>query len=224
MKVILTSDIESLGSRGEIKEVKNGYARNFLLPKKLAMEATRGNLKLWEQNFKVIQRQELKLKDAAEGVASSLDGLTLVITVKAGEEGKLFGSVTSQNISDALKEKNFDISRKDIELDAPIKALGTYEVKVRLFRDVSAAINVDVVSEDAPEETPEAETQQSEVSAEAVTEEEAPTQSPEESEGSREDKRDKADTQGVEAAESVESADGSEVFVSAVESNGDEAS
>lgn len=149
MRVILTADVDSVGKMGEIKEVKNGLARNYLIPQKLAIRATPGNIKVWGQKSKIIQKREEGLRDEAQGFASNLDGASVTITVKVGEENKLFGSVTSQNISDALKELGFEVSRKNIELDSPIKELGAHDVSVKLYQDVVANIKVEVQGEDA---------------------------------------------------------------------------
>jgi large subunit ribosomal protein L9 len=140
--------VEPFGKRGEIKEVKKGLARNYLLPRKMAIEATPGNLKIWEQQKRALNKKEEKLKGEAQSLAAKLEGVSCTIPVKVGEEEKLYGSVTSQNISDALSKLGFEISRKDIELDAPIKTLGTHEVKVRLHPNVAVGINVEVVREE----------------------------------------------------------------------------
>ncbi len=147
MKVIFISDVESIGRQGEIKDVKDGLARNFLLPRKLAITATPGNLKIWEQKSVAIKKKEDKLKGEAQKFASKLDGVAKKIPVKVGEEEKIFGSVTSQGISDALGELGYEVSRKQIELESPIKTLGTHEVTVKLHHDVSAVIKVEVVEE-----------------------------------------------------------------------------
>src|SRR5919109_1088594 len=142
MKVIFTSDVESVGKIGEIREVKDGFARNYLLPKKIAVEATPENIKTWERRRQILKKKEESLKAEAESLAAKLREVSCTIPVKVGEEDRLFGSVTSQNISDALKEKGFEISRKDIELDSPIKTLGTYEVLIKLHSDVTTNIKV----------------------------------------------------------------------------------
>ncbi|HVY54757.1 MAG TPA: 50S ribosomal protein L9 [Thermodesulfobacteriota bacterium] len=147
MKVIFISDVESIGRQGEIKDVKEGLARNYLLPKKLAITATPGNLKIWEQKSVALKKKEDKLKGEAEKFASKLNGLAIKIPVKVGEEEKIFGSVTSQSISDALGELGYEVSRKQIELESPIKTLGTHEVTLKLRHDVSARITVEVVEE-----------------------------------------------------------------------------
>lgn len=147
MKVIFISDVESIGRQGEIKDVKDGLARNFLLPKKLAITATPGNIKIWEQKSAALRKKEDKIKGEAEKVASRLNGVTIKIPVKVGEEEKIFGSVTSQSISDALGEIGYEVARKQIELESPIKTLGTHEVTVKLHHDVTAVIKVEVVEE-----------------------------------------------------------------------------
>jgi large subunit ribosomal protein L9 len=148
MKVILIADVESIGKSGETKEVKEGFARNYLFPRRFAVEATPANLKEWEQKRQTLKRKEDEARAEAESLAGSLQGISCVIPVKVGEEDRLFGSVTSQNISDALSRSGFDISKKDIELDAPIKTLGVHEVPVRLHHNVIVNIKVEVVREE----------------------------------------------------------------------------
>ncbi len=147
MKVIFISDVETIGRQGEIKDVKDGLARNFLLPKKLAITATPGNIKIWEQKSAALRKKEDKVKGEAEKFASRLDGVAIKIPVKVGEEEKIFGSVTSQSISDALGELGYEVPRKQIDLASPIKTLGTHDVSVKLHHDVSAVIKVEVVEE-----------------------------------------------------------------------------
>lgn len=147
MKVIFISDVESIGRQGEIKDVKDGLARNYLLPKKLAITATPGNLKIWEQKSVALRKKEDKVRGEAEKFASKLNGLSIKIPVKVGEEEKIFGSVTSQSISDTLGELGYEVSRKQIDLDSPIKTLGKHEVTLKLHHDVSAVISVEVVEE-----------------------------------------------------------------------------
>jgi large subunit ribosomal protein L9 len=149
MRVILITDVDSVGRMGEIKEIKNGLARNYLIPQKMAIRASRGNIKIWEQKSNIIQKREEGLKAEAQGFASKLDGASVTIPVKVGEDNKLFGSVTSQNISDALKEIGLEVSRKNIELDSPIKEIGTHNISVRLFHEVAANITVEVQGYDA---------------------------------------------------------------------------
>jgi large subunit ribosomal protein L9 len=145
MKVILTDEIRGLGSRGEIVTVKDGYARNFLIPKNLAREATAGNLKGIEQEKKkwaLLANQE---KEAAQKAADSVKGIKVTIQKRVGESGQLFGSVTANEIADALEEKGVQVEKRRIELDHPIKSLGVHDVEVRLHREVTAHLQVEVV-------------------------------------------------------------------------------
>src|ERR1043165_6142246 len=138
MKVILTDEIRGLGSRGDIVTVKDGYARNFLIPKKLAREATPGNLKAIEQERKkwaLLAQQE---KDAAKKSAEAVKGVKVTIQKRVGEHGQLFGSVTANEIADALVSKGIEVDKRRIELAHPIKSLGSHDVEVRLHREVSA--------------------------------------------------------------------------------------
>lgn len=153
MKVIFVDNVGNIGSIGEIKEVKNGLARNYLIPQKFAIEATESNLKIWGKKRKVLEEQQAEIFNAAKSLGEQLQGLTLEITMKAGEEDKLFGSVTSQMISDLLNEKGFDISRKDIQLYDPIKVLGTHPVSIKLHQDVNPEVIVNVINEEEIEET-----------------------------------------------------------------------
>jgi large subunit ribosomal protein L9 len=145
MKVILTDEIRGLGARGDIVTVKDGYARNFLLPKNLAREATPGNLKGIEQERKkwsLIAQQE---KDAAAKAADAVKGTKITIEKRVGEHGQLFGSVTANDIADALEAKGHKVDKRRIELAAPIKTLGVHDVEVRLHKDVAAQIQVEVI-------------------------------------------------------------------------------
>jgi large subunit ribosomal protein L9 len=145
MKVILTEEIRGLGTRGDIVNVKDGYARNYLLPKNLAREATAGNLKSVEQERKkwaLLAQQE---KEAAAKSAEKVKGVKITVAKRVGENGQLFGSVTANEIADALEAKGIEVDKRRIELAHPIKALGTHDVDVRLHRDVSAHIQVEVV-------------------------------------------------------------------------------
>ena len=145
MKVILTEEIRGLGTRGDVVTVKDGYARNYLLPKNLAREATPGNLKSVEQERKkwaLLSQQE---KDAAQKAADAVKGTKVTIQKRTGENGQLFGSVTANEIADALVAKGVDVDKRRIELAHPIKSLGSHEVDVRLHREVTAHIVVEVV-------------------------------------------------------------------------------
>lgn len=145
MKVILKQDVESVGTIGDIVEVKNGYARNYLIPQGIALEATPSNLKRIEQEKKTLELQKNREKKAAEQLANKLNNVSVTISVSVGEEDKLFGSVTSQDIVDALKEKGFEIDKRKVILDEPIKVLGIYSVPIKLHSDVEAKVKVWVV-------------------------------------------------------------------------------
>ncbi|MGA2589246.1 MAG: 50S ribosomal protein L9 [Bryobacteraceae bacterium] len=148
MEVILREDIERLGSRGQVVKVADGYARNFLLPKRLAVAATDSNRKIVEQERQAHLRREAKQKGEAEDLSKLLNGVTVTIAQKAGENDQLFGSVTSKDVADALAQKNFTIDRRKVQLDEPIKQLGEFKVPVRLHRDVTAEVTVQVVKEE----------------------------------------------------------------------------
>lgn len=148
MEVILREDIDNLGSRGDMVKVASGYARNFLLPRRLAVEATDANRKIVEQERQAHLRKEAKLKTEAEDLSKLMAGVSVTIAQKAGENDQLFGSVTSKDVVDALAAKRFTIDRKKIQLDEPIKTLGEFKVPVRLHRDVTAEITVNVVKEE----------------------------------------------------------------------------
>ncbi len=147
MKIILKQDIASLGTAGETVTVKNGYARNYLIPQGLAVAATAGNMRAFEVESKAAAlRMQRGMREAQE-VATRLEKLSLTVSVQVGEEDKLFGSVTSQNIADLLAENGFEIDKKKIVLDDPIKALGVYDVPVKLHPEVTGVVKVWVVRE-----------------------------------------------------------------------------
>jgi large subunit ribosomal protein L9 len=148
MEVILREDIEKLGHRGEVVRVTDGYARNFLLPKRLAVQATEANKKIVEQERHAHLRREAKEKVEAEDLAKLVSGVTVVIAQKAGEQDQLFGSVTAKDIVEALEKQDFSIDRRKIQLAEPIRQLGEYKVAIRLHRDVSSEILVQVVREE----------------------------------------------------------------------------
>jgi large subunit ribosomal protein L9 len=148
MEVILREDVEKLGHRGEVVKVADGYARNYLLPKRLAVPATAANKKIIEQERQAHLRREAREKADAEELARMLAGVVVTIPRKAGEQDQLFGSVTAQDISDALAQQNFTIDRRKIQLEDPIKQLGEYQVTLRLHREVTASIGVNVVREE----------------------------------------------------------------------------
>jgi len=148
MEVILREDVDKLGNRGEIVKVAPGYARNFLLPRRLAVAATEANKKIVEQERQAHLRREVKLKTEAEDLSKLLEGVRVTIAQKAGEADQLFGSVTSKDIVEALERSNFTIDRRKIHLEEPIKQLGEFKVPVRLYKDVTAEITVVVVREE----------------------------------------------------------------------------
>ncbi|PID60694.1 MAG: 50S ribosomal protein L9 [Ignavibacteriae bacterium] len=147
MKVILRKNFDQLGKIGDLVEVKDGYARNFLLPRQIAYIATKGNIRALEEEKQQLAKKEVKELEDAKVLASELENVSITIPVKVGEEDKIFGSVTSQMIADALKEKQYDIDRRKIELEEPIKALGIYDVSIKLHNEVNATIKTWVVRE-----------------------------------------------------------------------------
>ncbi|MFN4082201.1 MAG: 50S ribosomal protein L9 [Bacteroidia bacterium] len=146
MKVILKENLKNLGHQGDVVEVKNGYANNFLFPKGYAIMATPGNLRMLEENNRQGALKREKLKNDALELANQLKDLNVSIATKAGSNGKIFGSVTPLQVSQVLKTKGFDIDRRKIELD-DIKTLGSYKATLNLHRDVSVEIGLDVVEE-----------------------------------------------------------------------------
>jgi len=148
MEVILREDIDNLGTRGEVVKVAPGYARNFLLPKRLAVQATEANKKIVEQERQAHLRKEAKAQGEAEELGKLVGNVTVTIKQKAGENDQLFGSVTSKDIADALVAQNYNIERRKIQLDEPIKQLGDYKVPVRLHKNVTVEITVIVAKED----------------------------------------------------------------------------
>ena len=148
MEVILREDVDKVGARGQLVKVKPGFARNFLLPKRLAVAATDSNRKIVEQERQAHLRKEAKLKGEAEDLAKLMLGVAITIKQKAGEADQLFGSVTSKDIADALAARNYTIDRKKIGLDEPIKQLGEYTVPIKLHKDVTVDISVLVAKEE----------------------------------------------------------------------------
>ncbi|MBS1854888.1 MAG: 50S ribosomal protein L9 [Acidobacteria bacterium] len=148
MEVILREDVEKLGSRGQVVKVAPGYARNFLLPKRLAVAATEANKKIVEQERQAHLRREAKAKGEAEDLGKLMSGVTVTIAQKAGENDQLFGSVTSKDIADALAAQNYSIDRRKIQLEEPIKQLGEFKVPVRLHKEVTVEITVVVAKEE----------------------------------------------------------------------------
>jgi len=147
MKVILRKDQEKLGAVGALIDVKDGYARNYLIPKGIAFPATEGSLRALEEEKKQAGRRETKVLKASQQRAVELEKLSITIKVKVGEDEKLFGSVTAQDIADAVKEKGIDLDKRIIEVPEPIRALGIYTVDAKLHPQVTGKIKVWVVRE-----------------------------------------------------------------------------
>ena len=147
MKVILRQNYEPLGQVGDVVEVKDGYAHNFLLPRKIAYIALDGNLRALEEEKKAVVKKAKHELQTAETLATELEKVSVTIPVQVGEEDKIFGSVTTQMIADNLKEKGYDIDKRKIEIDEAIKTLGIYSVNVKLHQNVGAKVKVWVVRE-----------------------------------------------------------------------------
>ena len=175
-QVLLREDIDNLGARGEIVRVKAGYARNYLLPRKLAVEATANNVRQIAGEKAALAKREAKERSTAELQASQLQKLTLKFERKVGEAGVLYGSVTSMDIAHALHEQGYEIDRRKIVLREPIKRFGNYNVPVRLHRDVTLELPINVLGEGGVEVNVEA------LRAEAEKAPEAPEAAPAESE------------------------------------------
>jgi len=165
MEVILKEDVVNLGHRGDVVKVADGYGRNFLLPRKLALQATTANKAVIEQMKASAARRSATEKVQAEELLTKLEPVVLAFTRKSGESGQLFGSVTSADIAAELATRGFEIDRRKISLNEPIKALGNHEVAIRLHREVTAHVKVKVIGEAVAEEEAPAEK-----AAEAVAE------------------------------------------------------
>ncbi len=148
MEVILREHVDNLGRRGDVVKVAPGYARNYLLPRKLALAVTTGNRKLIDREKKVAEARETEERQTAEAVASRLAQVEISIARRVGETEQLYGSVTSADIAEALAAKGLEIDKRKLHLDEPFKALGEYTVPVRLHRDVTANLKVAVVKQD----------------------------------------------------------------------------
>src|SRR6266481_1697385 len=147
MEVILKEDVAALGSRGDVVKVAEGYGRNFLLPRKLAIEASAGNKKVIEQMKAASVRRSAKEKAQAEELSKQFEGLSVSFQRKSGENDQLFGSVTSSDIADALEKKSFHIDRRKIQLHEALKAVGEFDVPVKLHKDVTAHVQVIIQKE-----------------------------------------------------------------------------
>ena len=146
MKVILLDNIQGHGKKGEIVTVNDGYARNYLLPTKLAVEATKAVLNEIQQKVAREQRLLKEERDAAEVVAKSLKGATVVVKMRCGEDGKMYGSVTNQDVADGLKAMGYDVDKKKITIRDQIKTLGVYDAEVKVYKDIGAKIKINVVA------------------------------------------------------------------------------
>ena len=147
MKIILKKDVESLGKTGDLVNVSDGHARNFLIPRGLGIEASGKNMKALETEMDTAARRTTKEKEAAQSAAERLEGVTCKISRKVGQQNKLFGSVTTKDIGDALRDQGIEIDKRNIVLEEPIKSLGEFSVKIKLHSGVSADIKVIVTGE-----------------------------------------------------------------------------
>ena len=147
MQIILQEDVEKLGHRGDVVTVKPGYARNFLLPNKLAVEATRGNMKALERIRAALSKKTATELEAAKKQAELLGVVALKFTRKTGENDQMFGSVTSGDIAESLKKEGFEVDKRQIQIPEPLKTLGDFPVTIKVFRDVTAQIQVNISKE-----------------------------------------------------------------------------
>jgi large subunit ribosomal protein L9 len=175
MDVLLQEDVENLGHRGQVVRVRAGYGRNYLLPQKLAIEASAGNRRMIEEQQRVLAKREQREKQSAQGEATKLDGLELRFERRVGEHGILYGSVTALDVAEELKQRGYNIERRRIGLRDHIKEVGDYDVVIKLHRDVTPTIKVRVRKEGETEEqaagaAAEAAAATTETAAEAVTE------------------------------------------------------
>lgn len=148
MKVLLQTDVESVGKAGQIVNVKDGFARNYLIPRKLAVIADEKNVRVFEHLKRQTEEKIRKTRKQAEVLKEKIESLTLIIPCKVGEEGKLFGSVTNIQIAEALKKEGLEVDRKKIVLENPLKVLGDYEAVVKLEGDITAKIRISLVKEE----------------------------------------------------------------------------
>ena len=147
MKVILRRNFDQLGKVGDVANVKDGYARNYLIPRQIVYQATKGNILALEEEKKQILKKEAKDLDIAQKLANEIEKVSITIPVKVGEEDKIFGTVTNQMIADSMKEKGYDIDKRKIEITEPIKSLGIYSVTIKILPSVSAVVKTWVVRE-----------------------------------------------------------------------------
>lgn len=147
MKVIFLQDVKGQGKKGEVKNVSEGYARNFLIPKGLVKEASDGNIKTLEVQNQAQEKKKQKEKENAQALAAKLGEMTVVIPAKAGEGGRLFGAITSKQVAEALAKLGITVDKRKIELDEPIRALGVTQVPIKLHPDVKATLKVQTTEE-----------------------------------------------------------------------------
>jgi large subunit ribosomal protein L9 len=159
MDVLLQEDVDNLGHRGQVVRVRAGYGRNYLLPQKLAIEASTGNKRMIEERQRALVKREVRERVTAQSEASKLDGLELTFTRRTGEHGALYGSVSAHDVIEAIGERGITVERRRIGLHEPIKLIGDYDVVVKLHRDIAPTIKVHVVREGAPEEALPVETE-----------------------------------------------------------------
>jgi large subunit ribosomal protein L9 len=145
MKVILKEDVEALGSMGDLVTVSDGYARNFLIPKKKAVEATTKSVKVLEHEKRLIADHARKIKKEHEALAEKINATPITIAVQVGEEGKLFGSVTNKDIAEALSKEGIEIDKRKIQLEDPLKEIGNFTVPIQVFHDVKAHLKVNLI-------------------------------------------------------------------------------
>lgn len=145
MNVILTQDVENLGAEGQIVPVKNGYARNYLIPRGMARQATPGAVKAYEEEQRQQSRKIAAKAEQARGVAAQLEAVTVTVAARANEDGRLFGTITTTQIAEKLAQQGFEVDRRRITLDEEVRAVGTFKATAKLHQDVSATFNVEVV-------------------------------------------------------------------------------
>jgi large subunit ribosomal protein L9 len=144
LKVILTADVDKVGKSGEMKEVAEGYARNFLLPRKMAVPATGGAYRAWQHDIASREEKRTREREEAEIAAQRISSTTLTMGVKVGEGGKLFGSITSKDIADALERRGITVDKNKVDLEEPLKMLGTYKVAIKVYPGLTPEVTVDV--------------------------------------------------------------------------------
>lgn len=206
LEVILKKDIDKLGDRGQVVKVKDGYARNFLYPQKLAIPASKGSLKQLAEMQAAAQREAVRLRGDAEKQAAALEGVVVRIAARAGREDRLFGSVTNRQIAAALAEQGLEIDRHRIDLKTPLRVVGDYDVPIRFYKDVEAAVKVEVRAEGREDEPLTAEEEPAGEAVEAEATEAAETGSVEATEAVEAEtgEAEAAEAEPVEATEALE--------------------